>query len=210
MDTHENAPLTPKGRELMVRGVVEWGAVQGGGGAPVPHDAQDRRQMDRAVRGRGRRKACASAARGRFPRRAKRRLPHAKGSRLCAGSVTPASRSPLKSASRRRRSAASSGGWASTAVGAGAGRTGPRYERAAPARSSISTSKSSASSIGSATASPASGQVRATPEGSAGNMCIWRSTTTPDSPIRRSCPTRSAAPACVSCSTPCASFEASA
>ena len=25
MDTHENAPLTPKGRELMVRAVAEWG-----------------------------------------------------------------------------------------------------------------------------------------------------------------------------------------
>ena len=37
---------------------------------------------------------------------------------------------------------------------------------------------------------------RASPAGSAGNMCIWRSTTTPGSPIRKSCRTRSEAPAC--------------
>jgi hypothetical protein len=37
-------------------------------------------------------------------------------------------------------------------------------------------------------------------------MCIWRSTTIRASPIPRSCRTRSAAPACVSSSTPCASF----
>jgi hypothetical protein len=48
------------------------------------------------------------------------------------------------------------------------------------------------------------------PRGRLGNMCIWRSTTFPVSPTRRSHPTKSAAPDCISCSTPCASFEASA
>jgi hypothetical protein len=41
-------------------------------------------------------------------------------------------------------------------------------------------------------------------------MCIWRSTTIPVSPTWKSCRTKNATPACVSCSTPCASFEASA
>jgi hypothetical protein len=41
-------------------------------------------------------------------------------------------------------------------------------------------------------------------------MCIWRSTTIPVSPIPKSCPTKNAPRACVSCSTPYASFEASA
>src|ERR1700691_5998257 len=38
--------------------------------------------------------------------------------------------------------------------------------------------------------------------GAAGNMCIWRSTTTPGSPIRKSCRTRRETPAYAFSSTP--------
>ena len=110
----------------------------------------------------------------------------------------------------RPPSAASSNGWASIGLplssrpSRSAAMNAPR-----PARSSTSISRSSASSIGSVTGSPAAGSARASPAG-AGNMCTWRSTTTRGSLIRRSCRTRSEPPACAFSSTPCASFEASA
>ena len=34
MDTHKNAPLTPKGREAMVRSVIEGGGERRCGGSP--------------------------------------------------------------------------------------------------------------------------------------------------------------------------------
>ena len=88
------------------------------------------------------------------------------GSRLCAGSATPASRSPRKSGFRPPPSAASSNGWASIGLplssrpSRSAAMNAPR-----PARSSTSTSRSSASSIGSVTGSPATGSARASPAG---------------------------------------------
>jgi hypothetical protein len=50
--------------------------------------------------------------------------------------------------------------------------------------------KSWASSVGLATGSPATGPARAIRAGSAGNMCIWRSTTIPVSPTSKSCRTK--------------------
>ena len=86
-----------------------------------------------------------------------------------------------------------------------------RYERAAPGEIiHIDIKKLGPSSIASATASPMTAQARARPAGSAGSMCIWRSTTIRGSPIRKSFRTKSEAPACGSSSTPCASFAASA
>ncbi len=55
MNTHENARLTPKGREDMVRAVVDQRAQQGRSRPPVQHHAQDRRQVGRALQGRRRR-----------------------------------------------------------------------------------------------------------------------------------------------------------
>ena len=54
MDTHKNAPLTPKGREAMVRAVVDDGLVQDRGGPPVQHQREDSRQMGRTLPRRGR------------------------------------------------------------------------------------------------------------------------------------------------------------
>ena len=50
MDTHKNAPLTPKGRETMVRAVI------GGLSKPkiaVHHHPKDRRQMGQRFRAEG-------------------------------------------------------------------------------------------------------------------------------------------------------------
>ena len=49
MDTHKNARLTPKGREEMVRAVVDRGHEQGRGRAPVQHYSEDRRQVGRPL-----------------------------------------------------------------------------------------------------------------------------------------------------------------
>jgi hypothetical protein len=49
-----------------------------------------------------------------------------------------------------------------------------RYERVAPGEIIPIDIKNSANSIASAIASPATGPAKATPVGSAGNMCIWR------------------------------------
>jgi transposase len=79
-----------------------------------------------------------------------------------------------------------------------------RYERERPGELihiDIKKLASSERAIG----SPAIAPARATAGASAGNTFTGPSTTIPDWPIRRSCPTRSAAPACASCSTPCAS-----
>jgi hypothetical protein len=47
MDTHKNAPLTPKGREMMVRAMVD-GGLSKAAAARVAHPVEDRWQMGRA------------------------------------------------------------------------------------------------------------------------------------------------------------------
>ena len=54
MDTHKNAPLTPKGRQMMVRAVADCGLSKAAAASPVQHDPEDRRQVAPAVLGRGR------------------------------------------------------------------------------------------------------------------------------------------------------------
>jgi hypothetical protein len=116
--------------------------------------------------------------------------------------------SPPRSAFWRRLSAASSNAGASIAC-----RRSSRPNRSVAmsgqplARSSTSTSRSWASSVGPAIGSPAIGPAKAIRAGSAGNMCIWRSTTIPVSPTRKSCRTKNVDLVCALCSTPCASFE---
>ena len=192
MDTHKNASLTPRGREAMARSVIEGGSVEGGCGARVQHDAEDGRQMGRAVPRRGRGRLA-----GPLVQAALIAKPDGAG-RLRSGRGF-AQAAPYRRADRR--GGRGFGGHCQphpqTAGPQSACRRSSRPSRSAamnaqpPARSSTSTSKSSASSIGSATGSPATGPARAIPAGSAGNMCIWRSTTIPGSPIRKSCRTRS-------------------
>ena len=54
MNSHNNARLTPKGREDMVRAVVEHGLEQGRSRTPIQHHGQDGGQVGRALQGRGR------------------------------------------------------------------------------------------------------------------------------------------------------------
>jgi hypothetical protein len=155
MDTHKNAPLTPKGREMMVRAVVDCGLSK-----PPRRASSTRRRRPSKNESSGSRprasKACSTAHQGRIHRRAKRRRPSARRSRLCAGSATLASRSPPRRGFRRRPSAAFSSASASTGCRRSSrpSRCGATNEPL-PARSSTSTSRSSASSTGSATGSPA-------------------------------------------------------
>jgi len=121
MDTRNHAPLTPKNRERMVRAAVELRAVQGRRGASVQYDAEDRRQVDRAVRRRGR---------GGFVRPLIEAALIAESSdagRLRGGrGVAPAA---SYGRADRRRGRRFSGGSASPPFGAGAGRAGPLRER---------------------------------------------------------------------------------
>ncbi len=182
MDTRKNAPLTAKGREMMVRAVVDSGCPR-----PPPRPSSTRRRRPSPNGSSGSRprawRACATVRQGPTHRQAKQRLPSARRSRLCESSATPASRSPPRSTFRPPTSAAFSSGSAST----GSRRSGRPSRFAAmngplQARSSTSTSRSSANSVGSVTGSPATAPARATPAGSAGNTCIWRSTTLRASP----------------------------
>jgi hypothetical protein len=49
MNSYKNAPLTPKGREAMVRSVVEGGLSQADAAYQFQYDAQDGCQMGQAV-----------------------------------------------------------------------------------------------------------------------------------------------------------------
>jgi hypothetical protein len=209
MDTHKNASLTPKGREAMVCSVIEGGLSKGCGGAAVQYHAEDRRQVGRA-----------------FPRRGRSGLA---GPFIEAALIAKPKRPPSVAVETLRRQR-HTGEQIAAEVGVSAATVSRilkrlasiayrRSSRPSPyaatngqplARSSTSTSKSWASSAGSAIGLRVTGPAKATPAASAGSMCIWRSTTIPVSPTRKSCRTKSAALACVSCSTPCASFEASA
>ena len=54
MDIHKNARLTPKGREAMVRAVVDGGLTKAATASRVPQDAENGWQMGRPLpRGRG-------------------------------------------------------------------------------------------------------------------------------------------------------------
>ena len=131
MDTHKNAPLTPKGREAMVRIVIEGGVTKSAAARRFNTTAKTVAKWVERFRAQG-----VDGLRDRSSKphslQAKPRLPSARRSRRCAGSATPASRSPLKLVCRRQPSAGSCDGWASQALGAGAGRAIRRYQRENP------------------------------------------------------------------------------
>ena len=107
MDTHKNAPLTPKGREAMVARVVDGGLSKAAAARQFNTTPKTVAKWIDAVSRPRAWKVCATAPPGPFHRQAKRRRPLARRSRLCAGSATPASRSPPRSAFRPPPSAAS-------------------------------------------------------------------------------------------------------
>ena len=110
MDTHKNAPLTPKGREAMVRSVIEGRLTKAAAARQFNTTAKTvangsnasalKVSMD-----------CEIVPRALIPRQTKLCLPRARRSRPCAGSATRASKSLPKPVCRRQPSAASCAGW---------------------------------------------------------------------------------------------------
>ncbi|TWI60257.1 transposase IS481 family protein [Bradyrhizobium huanghuaihaiense] len=109
MDTHKNAPLTPKGREAMVRSVIEGGLTKAAVALQFNVSAKTVAKWVKRFRAEG-----VNGLRDRSSRpihcRTKPRQPHARSSRPCAGSAIQANRSPPRLASRRRPSVVSCGG----------------------------------------------------------------------------------------------------
>ena len=144
MDTHKNARLTPKGREQMVRAVVDGGLSKA---AAARQFNTTRRRSPNGSRASARTASmvCVTDPHGLFHRQAKSRKPHATRSRVCAASAHTGNRSRpklayLQSDRMPRPQTARS----QQAQRPGAAPTRPRYEREQPGESSISISKSSA------------------------------------------------------------------
>ncbi len=78
MNSHKNAPLTPKGREAMVRSVVEGGLSQADAALSVQYDTQ--RQLPNGSSGSALKvwMGCATAPQDLIHCRAKQRPPHAR------------------------------------------------------------------------------------------------------------------------------------
>ena len=81
MDTHKNARLTPKGREEMVRAVVDGGLSQGRRRAPLQHDAEDSRPNGLSASAPKALMVCATDPQSLFHRQAKLRRPSCAGRR---------------------------------------------------------------------------------------------------------------------------------
>ena len=113
MDTHKNAPLTPKGREMMVRAWSTAGCRRPPLRASSTSLQRPSPNGSNASAPKGS-TACVIARLVLFHRRAKRRLPQPRRSRFCGGSATPPSRSRSRLACRRRPSAAFCAALAST------------------------------------------------------------------------------------------------
>lgn len=106
MNVHKNAPLTPKGREAMVRSVVEGGLSQAGAADLFNTTPKTVAKWVKRFRAEGV-EGCVVAPQGPIHRRAEPRQPRAQPSRRCAGSATPASKSQPRSQCLRPPSAAS-------------------------------------------------------------------------------------------------------
>ncbi len=109
MNVQKNAPLTPKGREVMVRSVIEDGLSKADAAYQfntTPKTVAKWVKRFRAEVWRG----CVIVPQGLFHCRAKLRWPHAQPSRRRAVSAIPASKLPRKSVCLRLPSAASCAG----------------------------------------------------------------------------------------------------
>ena len=131
MDTLQNAPLTPRGRDACPR-CGGPRAVQSRCGAPVQHNAKDRRQMGRSLPGRRSRGLAGPLikALSRLPRNG---AGHMRSRRGFATAAPHGYRSPSRLACQRRPSAVTCGAWASTDSSAlEPAEPIRRYERANP------------------------------------------------------------------------------
>ena len=207
MDTHKNASLTPRGREAMARGVVEGGLSK----AAVARQFNTTPKtvatwvarfqaegpaglMDRSSRPRSSPSQTGPAACERVE--ALRRQRHTGKEIAAEVGVSAATVSRLlKRLGLNRLSALEPA------------EPIRRYERAAPGEIvHIDIKKlGKFNRIGHRITGERTGQSNA--RGSAGNMCIWRSTTIRGSLIRKSCRTRSEPPACAFSSTPSRYFR---
>ena len=106
--------LTPKGREMMVRAVVDGGLTKADAARQFNTTPKTVGKWVERFRKPKASKACATARRALIHRQPNSARHCATPSRFCVGSATRASRSPPRSASRRQPSVASSGGSAST------------------------------------------------------------------------------------------------
>ena len=135
MDIHKNARLTPKGREEMVRAVVDGGLTKAAAARTVQHHGEDRRANGSSASARKAWTVCATVPRGLFHRQAKRRRPQCDavealrrqrytGKQIAAEvGVSPATVSRVLHAAR-----------AEQAQRAGAGRADPPLRARAPGR----------------------------------------------------------------------------
>jgi transposase len=190
MNIHKNAPLTPKGREAMVRSVVEGGLSQADAAyqfntTPKTVAKWVKRFRAEGVEGlRDRSSRPLSSPSQTLPAtcaaiEALRRQRHT-GKQIAAEvAVSPATVSRIL-----RRLGLNRIRYLEPAE------PERRYERESPARSFISISKSSGVSSVSATASPAIGRVRTRAAALAGISYTSALTTIPASPSRRSSPTK--------------------
>lgn len=200
MDSHKNAPLTAKGREAMVRAVVEGGLSQAAAARQFNVTPKTVAKwvlrfraegvaglQDRSSRPRSQPSQTAPAPCARVEARVEALRRHrCTGKQIAAEvGVSAATVSRILKRLGLNRLAALE-----------PAEPVRRYERAAPGEILHIDIKSSASSIASVTASPATGTARATPAGSDGSLCIWRSTTLRASPTPKSCPTKNEAPVC--------------
>ena len=183
MDTHKNAPLTPKGREAMVRAVVEGGLSKAAAarqfnttpktvakwvqrfrvdGVEGLHDRSSRPLSSPSQTAPA---ACAAVE-------ALRRQRHTGKQIAVEVGVSPATVSRiLRRLGLNRLSALEPA------------EPVRRYERENPANSSISISRSSANSLASDIASPATGIVQSNTEASVGSSCTSASMTPHASPF---------------------------
>ena len=210
MDTHKNARLTPKGREAMVRAVVDDGLS----------NAAAARQFNTTPKTVGKWV-------GRFRAEGVAGLQDRSSKPLSSPGQTPPATCAAVEVLRRQRytgkQIAAELGISTATVSRILHRLGlnrlsalepaepvRRYERAAPGEIvHIDIKKlGKFNRIGHRITGDRTGQSNT--RGVVGSTCTWRSTTTRASPIPRSCPMKSAPRACVSSSTPCASFKASA
>ena len=105
MDTHKNAPLTPKGREVMVRSVIEGGLTKAAAALQFNVTAKTVAKWVKRFRAEG-----VDGLRDRSSR--PHSLPSQTPPATCAAVATlRRQRSRPRSASLRRPSVASCGGW---------------------------------------------------------------------------------------------------
>ena len=187
MDTYKNARLTPKGREEVVRAVVDGGLSKSAAARKYNTTPKTVAKWVGPFRKEG---VDGQRDRSSRPLSSPSQIGLAKA-RDRGVSAAPRGISRPSSAYQRRASRAFSNAAASAGSPASSRRShAPATNATIQARSSISTSRNLAASIASATASPGDVPAIAVVRGQAGNSFMSRSTTILESRARLSSPTK--------------------